>query len=126
MTVDLNWKGTLINAFSRYQTWYNKGISVLAVVRNMELSDLGILMAVAKYLFGDHISTSTILILGVCYWIFNALVNICVGRFWENNNGWQIEAQVFGKRISPGRMILVDPDGNPYDAREVKHGQNRL
>lgn len=119
----LNRKGRLINAMSRYRTWYDKGIAVLAILRNMELSDLGILMAAAKYLFGDHISTSTILILGGCYWIFNVLVNLCVGWFWEKNNGWEIEAQVFGKRVSPGRTILVSPDGRPYDAREINNGK---
>ena len=123
MVKGLNWKGKLINAFSRYQTWYNKGITVLAVVRNMELSDLGILMAAGKYLFGDHISTMSIVIIGGCYWIFNAIVNITVGRFWERNNGWQIEAEVFGSRIAPGRTVLVSPDGKPYDARELNHGK---
>ena len=119
----LNWKGKLINGLSRYRTWYDKGISVLAIIRNMELSDLGILMAVAKYMFGDHISTKTILILGGCYWVFNVCVNVLVGRFWENNDGWKIEAEVFGKRLQVGRTVLVSPEGNPYDAREVNHGK---
>ena len=67
----LNYKGKIIYVLSKYRTWYDKGIAVLAVLRNMELSDLGILMAVTKYLFGNHISTSTIIIVGACYWIFN-------------------------------------------------------
>jgi hypothetical protein len=75
-------------------------------------------MAVMKYLFGDHISTLTILLIGVCYWVFNALVNTVVGMFWEKNNGWQIEAEVFGKRNSVSRTVLVSPGGSPYDARE--------
>ena len=71
-------------------------------------------MAVAKYLFGDHISTLTIIILGVCYWIFNGVVNTLVGRFWELNDGWRIEAEVFGERSQPGRSVLVDTDGTAY------------
>lgn len=116
----LNRKGKLIQALSRYRTWYDKGISVLAILRNMELSDLGILMAAAKYLFGDHISTQTIVILGCCYWIFNVCVNCAVGWFWERNDGWRIEAEVFGKRTHTSRTILVSPEGLPYDARAVK------
>lgn len=118
----LNAKGRLIQALSKYRTWYDKGISVLAILRNMELSDLGILMAAAKYLFGDHLSTSTIVICGACYWVFNVCVNVAVGWFWEKNDGWRIEAAVFGQRTQCTRTVLVDPDGNPYDAREVNHG----
>lgn len=122
MTADkLNWKGNLINALSQYRAYYDKGIAVLAIIRNMQLTDLGILMAVCKYLFGDHISTLTIIIIGACYWIFNVFVNLSVGWFWEKNNGWEIEAQVFGQRASPGRTILVSPKGIPYDARELKN-----
>lgn len=118
MTKNLNWRGNLINALSQYRAYYDKGIAVLAIIRNMELTDLGILMAAAKYLFGDHISTSTILILGVCYWVVNVCVNLAVGFFWEKNNGWEIEAQVFGQRISPTRTVLVSPEGKAYDARQ--------
>ena len=116
----LNWKGKFINLLSRYRAYYDKGISVLAIIRNMELSDLGILMAATKYLFGEHISTSTIVILGIGYWIFNVCVNLSVGWFWEKNNGWKIEAEVFGQRCQPGRTVLVSPQGDPYDARRVK------
>lgn len=123
MTKSLNWRGKLINALSRYRAYYDKGIAVLAILRNMELTDLGIMMAAAKYLFGDHISTLTIVILGGCYWVFNVCVNLCVGWFWEKNDGWKIEAEVFGKRVAPGRTVLVSPDGLPYDAREIKDGQ---
>ncbi len=118
MGTKLNRKGRLIQALSRYRTWYDKGISVLAILRNMELSDLGILMAAAKYLFGDHLSTSTIVILGCCYWVFNVCVNVSVGWFWERNDGWRIEAEVFGKRTHTSRTILVSPEGFPYDARQ--------
>lgn len=86
----------------------------------MQITDLGILMAVAKYLFGDHLSTGLILMIGAGYWILNVVVNASVGWFWERNNGWEIEAQVFGKRCQPGRTILVSPEGKPYDARELK------
>ncbi len=92
----------------------------MSVIRNMEITDLGIFMAVAKYLFGDHISTQTILVVGLSYWILNTLWNTCVGWFWEKNDGWRIEAEVFGKRTQPGRTILVCPDGEPYDARNHK------
>ena len=112
-----NWRGNLIAAISTYRAWYDKGIQVLSVVRNMEVTDLGILMAVMKYLFGDHISTLTILLIGVGYWVFNAAVNTVVGMFWERNDGWRIEAEVFGKRNSVTRTVLVSPDGEPYDAR---------
>ena len=118
MRQKLNWKGRLINTLSTYRTWYDKGVAVLAVIRNMELSDLGILMAVAKYLFGDHLSTGTIIVIGACYWVLNVLVNLCVGWFWERNDGWRIEAQVFSQRVQPSRTVLVSPDGKPYDARE--------
>ena len=121
MAERLNTKGQLIRVISTYRTWYDKGIQVLSVIRNMEVTDLGILMAVMKYLFGDHISTTAILLIGACYWIFNAVVNTVVGMFWERNNGWQIEAEVFGKRNSVSRTVLVSPDGNPYDARDT-HG----
>lgn len=123
MTKSLNWRGRLINVMSQYRTYYDKGIAVLAILRNMELTDLGIMMAAAKYLFGDHISTLTILIIGGCYWILNVCVNLSVGWFWEKNNGWEIEAEVFGKRVSVGRTVLVDLKGKPYDAREMKDGQ---
>lgn len=122
MAAKLNRKGKLIQALSRYRTWYDKGISVLAILRNMELSDLGILMAAAKYLFGDHLSTSTIVLAGVCYWIFNVFVNVSVGWFWERNDGWRIEAEVFGKRTNTTRTVLVSPEGLPYDAREISNG----
>ncbi len=115
----LNWKGKLINALSQYRAYYDKGVSVLAIIRNMELTDLGILMAASKYLFGDHISTTTILILGACYWVVNVCINLSVGWFWERNNGWEIEAKIFGKRAAPGRTVLVCPEGKPYDARNI-------
>jgi len=121
MTKNLNWRGKLINAISQYRMYYDKGISVLAIIRNMEITDLGILMAVCKYLFGDHISTSTIIIIGACYWVINVCVNLSVGFFFEKNNGWEIEAEVFGKRVSPGRTILVNPDGTPYGAEEIRN-----
>ena len=120
MTKHLNWKGNLINALSQYRAYYDKGIAVLAILRNMELTDLGIMMAAGKYLFGDHISTQTIVLIGIGYWILNVCVNLSVGWFWERNNGWEIEAKVFSKRVAPGRTILVCPDGKPYDAREEK------
>jgi len=88
----------------------------------MEIKDIGILMAVVKYMFGDVLSNSTIILLGCCYWVFNALVNTIVGMFWEKNDGWRIEAEVFGKRNAVGRTVLVSPEGDSYDAREVKHG----
>lgn len=116
---NLNWRGRLINGLSQYRAYYDKGISVLAVIRNMEITDLGILMAVAKYLFGDHIPTVWIIAFGVGYWIFNITVNLAVGWFWEANNGWKIEAQVFGKRASPGRTVLVDTDGQPYGSKQI-------
>ena len=119
----LNWKGKLINALSQYRAYYDKGISVLAIIRNMELTDLGILMAASKYLFGDHISTTTILILGACYWVVNVCVNLAVGFFWERNNGWELEAKILGKRVTPTRTVLVSPEGKAYDAREVKDGE---
>jgi len=115
----LTWKGCVIFQLSRYRTWYDKGIAVLAVLRNMQLTDIGILMAVAKYLVGDHIATSTIVWLGVCYWVFNICVNVFVGRFWEKHDGWRIEAEVFGSRTQPGRTVLVGPDGISYGKDEV-------
>lgn len=115
----LNWRGKLINGLSRYRAYYDKGIAVLAILRNMQITDLGILMAVAKYLFGDHISTWTIIIIGCCYWVFNVCVNLSVGWFWERNNGWEIEAKVFGKRAAPSRSVLVNPDGTPYGAKDI-------
>ena len=120
MTKHLTWKGHVIRGLSRYRTYYDKGIAVLAILRNMELTDLGIMMAAAKYLFGDHVSTGTILLIGCAYWIFNVCVNLSVGWFWERNDGWKIEAEVFGKRAQPGRTILVDPEGEPYDARKMR------
>jgi|TARA_R100001530_G_scaffold135851_1_gene114184 hypothetical protein len=123
MNVKLNWKGETIKALSRYRTFYDKGIAVLAILRNMELSDLGIMMAASKYLFGDHIETSTIVILGVAYWVFNVCVNLTVGYFWEKNDGWRIEAQVFGKRCQPGRTVLVSPEGEPYGPKEMRGGE---
>lgn len=119
----LNWRGRLINALSQYRAYYDKGIAVLAIIRNMEITDIGILMAVAKYLFGDHISTVTIIIIGGCYWVINVAVNLSVGWFWEKNNGWEIEAQVFGKRVAPGRTVLVDPEGKPYGPKEMRDGK---
>jgi len=115
----LSRRGMIIHLLSRYRAYYDKGIAVLAVIRNMELSDLGILMAAAKYLFGDHLSTGTIIFLGCCYWFFNVIVNLSVGWFWERNDGWRIEAQVFGQRCQPTRTVLVDPDGRAYGARDI-------
>jgi hypothetical protein len=114
-----NWKGNLIKAISTYRTWYDKGIQVLAVVRNMEFKDIAILMAAVKFFFGDVLADSTIIILGGCYWVFNAIVNTVVGMFWEKNDGWKIEAEVFGKRNAVGRTVLVSPEGDSYDARQV-------
>lgn len=122
MDKKLNWRGRLINGLSTYRTWYDKGISVLAVIRNMQITDLGILMGVAKYLFGDQLSTKLILLIGAGYWIMNVIVNTAVGWFWERNNGWEIEAQVFAHRTQPSRTILVNPDGKAYDAREKVNG----
>lgn len=115
----LNWRGKIINGISHYRAYYDKGIMVLSVLRNMQITDLGILMGVCKYLFGDHISTSTIIIIGAVYWVFNVIVNLSVGWFWEKNNGWEIEAQVFGKRTQPSRTVLVDPDGKSYGPRDI-------
>ena len=123
MTKDLNWRGRIINGLSRYRAYYDKGIAVLAILRNMQITDLGILMATAKYLFGDHISTGTIILIGACYWVFNVIVNLSVGWFWERNDGWRIEAQVLGQRCQPGRTVLVSPEGEAYDARRITHGQ---
>ncbi|HEC62440.1 MAG TPA: hypothetical protein ENI27_09365 [bacterium] len=119
MSKDVNWKGKLINGLSQYRAYYDKGIAVLAIIRNMELTDLAIMTAAAKYLFGDHISTLAIIFLAGCYWVVNVCVNLAVGWFWERNNGWEIEAKVFGKRVAPGRTVLVCPEGKPYDARDI-------
>ena len=125
MTKPLNWKGKVINALSQYRAYYDKGIAVLAIIRNMELTDIGILMGVAKYMFGDQISTATIVKIGLAYWVVNLFVNLSVGWFWEKNDGWELEAKIFGKRAAPGRTVLVCPEGKPYDAREEKHWTER-
>jgi hypothetical protein len=115
----LNKKGKLIKVISTYRTWYKKGIEVMSVIRNMEMSDLAILMAATKYLFGEYIPTFVIVLLGVGYWVFNAILNCSVGWFWEKNDGWRIEAEVFGKRNAVSRTVLVSPEGDSYDARET-------
>jgi len=118
----------LIGGFAKLNCWYAKGIAVLSFVRNMEITDIGILMGVAKYLFGDALSSWQIVGIGAGYWTLNTLVNLCVGWFWEHHSGWEIEARVVSKRITPQRTILVDPEtGQAYGLKEMKeacHGRN--
>lgn len=114
-------RSALIHSFSKLNIWYGKGIQVLAFIRNVEITDIGILMAIAKYFFGDSISNSTIVIVGAGYWVLNTIVNLCVGWFWEHHSGWEIEARVRAKRVDAQRTVLVDPEsGIPYGLKEIK------
>jgi hypothetical protein len=115
----------LIASFSKLNVWYGKGIQVLAFIRNVEITDIGILMAIGKYFFGDSISNTTIIMIGAGYWVLNTIVNLSVGWFWEHHEGWQIEAQVRGKRVDATRAILVDPDsGKAYGIEELREAIN--
>lgn len=113
-------RSSAIKGFSKLNVWYGKGIQVLAFIRNVEITDIGILMAIAKYFFGDSLSNGTIIMIGGGYWVLNTVINLSVGWFWEHHKGWEIEARVRAKRVDAQRTVLVDPDtGEPY-------GLNRL
>jgi len=108
-----------IRIFSKWKVWYDKGIAVLSVIRNVQIMDLGVIMGVSKYLFGDQLSNWQIVSLGILYWILNTIINTLVGWFWEHHQGWQIESEIRAQRVDASRTVLVGLDGKPYGAEDI-------
>ena len=108
-----------IRSFAKWKVWYDKGIGVLSVIRNVQLMDLGIIMALAKYMFGDQLSNAQIIAIGASYWVLNTVVNTTVGWFWEHHQGWKIEAEVRAQRVDATRTVLVSPSGDAYSLHDL-------
>jgi len=100
-----------------WKALYDKGVGVLASLRVVALTDVAILMGVFKYIFGPDVSLWWVVGIGVVYYPIRTAFYLLIGKFWEDNNGFKIQAVVQGKRITPGRVMLVDLDGNEYDLR---------
>jgi len=107
----------LIHKFEYWKALYDKGVGVLASLRVVALTDVAILMGVFKYIFGPDVSLWWVVSIGIVYYPLRTAFYLLIGKFWEDNNGFEIQAKVQSKRATPGRVILVDTDGREYDLR---------
>ncbi len=108
-----------IEKFELWKAFYDKGVGVLASLRVVALTDVAILMGVFKYIFGPDVSLWWVVGIGVVYYPIRTAFYLFIGKFWEDNNGFKIQAEVQGKRAQPGRVMLVDTEGNEYDLRNL-------
>ena len=96
--------------FCLWKLWYDKGVAIFASMRMVEITDIAILMAAFKFLFGDGISMWWVVLVGVVYYPTRTLIYFFLGLLWEHENGWAIHTDVNRNRVEPGRVIIVNTD----------------
>jgi len=100
----------VIYKFHLAQTWYQKGLSIYTSVMMVQMSDVAILAAAAKYVAGDSVPIWFLVVCAIGFYLGRTGLLLAIGWWWERNNGWEIATKINSTRVEPGRVHITNTD----------------
>lgn len=103
-------RNNLIKIFVKHRYWYAQGNNVLASTAVISVEKIIIGIAAIKYITSEEVPVWIIVIVLMVYFTWRILSRWSIGYFWEDNEGYDIEAEWNKVRVPPNRFYMVNID----------------
>ena len=110
-TISKKTRHWLIEQFVKHKYWYNQGNSSLSVFDDMvPLAMITMGCAALKYILSDYIPLNIVYIVFGIFLVFRIFGKWYIGRFWHNNNGYDLETEWNKGKVPPSRVEVINTD----------------
>jgi hypothetical protein len=98
----------VIELFVRHRYFYNQGNNTMTTLSVIPIEKIAIILAVAKYLLGDHVDMKLVYAAAGAYFIWRIGLRWVIGYIWHRSDGYDIETEWNKGKVPPSRVEVIN------------------